>query len=393
MHACDDKRGRGHRESSTVRMPKPESRVELIVLLIDYGSPLSAMQISERDLTFNIIYVPGTFKLLRVFLLSLLEHSSSCRFRLVSNGCGDEELRAIQDFCGSYPRLGWQVVGTGAPLAHGEVLSLLQEQEESSLFAFMDSDIFATAPFLENLLAAARGADAIFSCTPFWATDRCLRASRDSMVLSGAFNELADGTCVGTSYFAVYDNQKLSRCRAETAVGLRLYLWRQIPRRLCRELRAAGKVKGIYRHGKAGQHFAGAPGCLPHFQDQPRSVSCRRDQPGRLQDRKPSPDLPSYEDASRTACSLSYLQSGADGQLRREPSPGGERTVAKHGLRALLLGVVLTRGSSGGQFACPGPSRSGRKTQSPREPPLTLIFQTYGRELQRAPAPTGDFHD
>ena len=208
------------------------------------------MQISERDLTFNIIYMPGTFKLLGVFLLSLLEHSSSCRFHLVSNGCGDEELRVIQGFCGSYPRLGWQVVGTGAPLAHGEVLSLLQEQEESPFFAFMDSDIFATAPFLENLLAAARGADAVFSCIPLWATDQCLRASRDSMVLSGAFNELADGTCVGTSYFAVYDNQKLSRCRAETAVDLRLYLWRQIPRRLCRELRAAGKVKGIYDTGK-----------------------------------------------------------------------------------------------------------------------------------------------
>ncbi len=41
------------------------------------------------------------------------------------------------------------------------------------------------------------------------------------------------------------------------------------------------------------------------------------------------------------------------------------------------------------------PYRSFRVGQavSCDESHLTLIFQTYGRELQRAPAPTGDVHD
>ena len=350
------------------------------------------MQISERDLTFNIIYVPGTFKLLRVFLLSLLEHSSSCRFRLVSNGCGDEELRAIQDFCGSYPRLGWQVVGTGAPLAHGEVLSLLQEQEESSLFAFMDSDIFATAPFLENLLAAARGADAIFSCTPFWATDRCLRASRDSMVLSGAFNELADGTCVGTSYFAVYDNQKLSRCRAETAVGLRLYLWRQIPRRLCRELRAAGKVKGIYDTGKLVNILLGHRGASLTFKISPglfhvggiSLVACKTENRLRtyLRMRMP-PGLLALYRTFRVGQTVSFDESRAlvERELLRS-------TVSGH-CCSVLSSLAGLRVDNSHARDHPGLEEKLKALESH----LTLIFQTYGRELQRAPAPTGDFHD
>ncbi len=217
----------------------------------------------------NIIYMPGTFKLLSVFLLSLLEHSSSCRFHLVSNGSEEEELRLIQGFCGRYPRLSREVVATGTPMAHGEVLSLLQEKEESSVFAFMDSDILATAPFLEDLLTAARSADAVFSCTPFWAAEGALRASRESMVLSGVFNELADGTCVGGSYFAIYDNQKLSQCRAETTVDLGLYLWRQIPRWLRSELRTAGKVKGIYDTGKLANILLGHRGAALTFRISP----------------------------------------------------------------------------------------------------------------------------
>ena len=345
------------------------------------------MQISERDLTFNIIYMPGTFRLLRVFLLSLLDHSASCRFRLISNGCGEEEMCLIQVFCARYPRLSWQVVATGTPRAHGEVLSLLQEQEESPVFAFMDSDIFATAPFLEELLTAAGTADAVFSCSPFWAAGRGLRASRESMVLSGVFNELADGTCVGGSYFAVYDNQKLSLCRAETTVDLGLYLWRQIPGRLRRELRAAGKKKGIYDTGKLVNILLGHRGAALTFRISPglfhvggiSLVASPRTETRlrtRLRMAMPPVLLALYR-TLRAGQAVSLEESRALAQRELQRSSISRRCCS---VLSAFAGLAVDNSD-----ACTHPGIE--EELEVLESRLKLVLQTYGLEIQGGPVP------
>ena len=46
------------------------------------------------ELQFNVIYTPGTVRYLTPFIASLLRWSD-CRYRLVANGCSDDEVKLL----------------------------------------------------------------------------------------------------------------------------------------------------------------------------------------------------------------------------------------------------------------------------------------------------------
>ncbi len=216
---------------------------------------------ANSQLTFHIIYVPGTVRHLRLFLLSLVEHSVSCRFRLVSNGCSPTEVQMLQRLCRQDDRLELIEVARDRPLPHGRVLTLLQQGESSGTFAFMDSDIFATSEFLSPFLERADDLDAVFSCPPIWSTPEYEVMRPEFGCLAGAYQHLDDGTCVGSSYFAIYDSERLQHCIDETGVTFDLYPWSQIPAVVQRELVDQGRQKALYDTGKLLNILLESRGC------------------------------------------------------------------------------------------------------------------------------------
>lgn len=204
----------------------------------------------DSELTFHITYVPGTVRHLRLFLLSLLQHSRSCRFRLVSNGCSSAENAMLERLCEYDERLELVGVSRRRPLPHGQVLTLLQQRETSETFAFMDSDIFATGDFLSPILERAGRLDAFFSCPALWSTPEYETMGPEFQCLSGAYHQLDDGLCVGNSYFAIYDNECLRDCIRETGVTFNLYTWDQVPAGIRQILSRQGRRKVLYDTGK-----------------------------------------------------------------------------------------------------------------------------------------------
>jgi hypothetical protein len=86
--------------------------------------------------TFNILFVPGTVLNLAPFILSILDASADCSVRLVSNGCNAQEDQILAAMASAERRLSFCKIKTKRPLDHGVVLSTLQRNEESPVFAF-----------------------------------------------------------------------------------------------------------------------------------------------------------------------------------------------------------------------------------------------------------------
>ena len=216
-----------------------------------------------------------------------------------------------------------------------------------------------------------------------------LRASRESMVLSGIFNELADGSCLGGAYFSIYDNRKLSLCRAETTVDLGLYLWRQIPRQVRGELRAAGKVKGIYDTGKLFNILLGHRGAALTFKISPSLIhvggvslvaSPRLEKRLRIRLRSalPSGLLALYR-TLRAGQPISSEESRALVERRLQRS-----TISRHCCSVLSAFAGLAVDNSDARNH-PGMEEKLEALESH----LRLLLRTYGLELQRGPGPDG----
>jgi len=206
---------------------------------------------STRDqIQLNVLFVPGTVHRLAPFILSILESSPACSLRLVSNACHVDEDRILNDVACTDQRLSFVRIGTQRPLSHGSALTMLQKQETSPVFAFMDSDIFATGDFLQELNWSPSRSSALFSCPPVWSNPELEQLPEGFGVLSGVYNQLHDGFCVGSSYFAMYDNNLLTQCMKQTGVSFEYSRWTQLSEQLRRELKQAGKQLLIYDTGK-----------------------------------------------------------------------------------------------------------------------------------------------
>ena len=134
----------------------------------------------------------------------------------------------------------FQVLSAGRILGHGEALSLLQRQEESEFFAYMDSDIFAMGPFLGPLREALGGWDAVFSCKPFWSVPIFEEFKPHYRLLGGCYQRFSNGVCLGNSYLGIYDNRTLRNAIERSGVDFRIRLISEIRAPLRRRLRERG---------------------------------------------------------------------------------------------------------------------------------------------------------
>lgn len=169
-------------------------------------------------LKFNIIYTPDSVAQLHVLVLSLLEHTDF-EFRLVSNGCKRAEAKRLEAFCDTNDRLEYyhyitmptRQLREWKQAPHGMVLNKLQRMETSDYFAFLDSDLFAIGELTtETILTDLKGHAAVCSGSPLWATASDQTAPSRPNRFNDPQNVTDTGLCIGSSYFAVYDNRILT---------------------------------------------------------------------------------------------------------------------------------------------------------------------------------------
>lgn len=169
------------------------------------------------NLTFHIIFCPGTVRYLRLAVLSLLRYSDY-QYRLVANGLGLSELNELRQFCRTSSRLEFFPFPTKTMLPHGVLLSLLQQRELGERFCFMDPDIFASDRFQEDLEQHLDDADVFSSC------DLLRFDHSESLVgVGGRCRQTPEGQPLATTYFAVYRQEPLRRVIAESGVGFEAY--------------------------------------------------------------------------------------------------------------------------------------------------------------------------
>lgn len=179
-------------------------------------------------LTFHIIYVPGSVDYLLGFVDSLLRWSPYS-FRLVSNGCSPAEQRLMQAYCRRDSRLEYLALPTVEPLYHTHSLNYLQAICREDAFCFMDSDIFASGPFLDNLDYLRQEYTGLFAGAPFWLLleDQIMAAHVN--IATGEHNHTNRGLPLGTTFFAVYDNRLLTEFIRSTGIGFQICDWGALP--------------------------------------------------------------------------------------------------------------------------------------------------------------------
>ncbi|MBW1852665.1 MAG: hypothetical protein JRJ15_14830 [Deltaproteobacteria bacterium] len=169
------------------------------------------------DLKFNIIFVPGTVRYMRLAVLSLLKHSSYT-YRLIANGLDSRECALLVEFCRKSDRLEYFYYPSKRVLEHGMMLNLLFQRESSPYFCMADSDIFAMGPFEEELERHLQECDVLSSC---------LTLDMDpSDVLSGFLGiclKTPGGLPLAPTFLSVYRTDLFRKIIAETKIGFEAY--------------------------------------------------------------------------------------------------------------------------------------------------------------------------
>ena len=220
-------------------------------------------------LTFNIVYTPGTVRHLSTFVASLLQWSD-CSFRLVSNGCSAQENHLLEALCAQDPRLEFCLAPFKSIVYHGQVLGYLQAMNDAATFCFMDSDIFASGEFIRPLLPYLTACAGVFSGSPLWqkAEDQVLPV--DFPRVFGHFNRTPTGLCLGSTYFAIYDNRILTQFIRSTGIDFKRYWWEEIPAHYQEQLVRLGIRRQRYDTGKVLNLLLLAQGRRLHYGDVPQ---------------------------------------------------------------------------------------------------------------------------
>ena len=169
------------------------------------------------DLKFNIIFVPGTVRYLRLSVLSLLKHSPY-RYCLVANCLDMEERLMLEKFCQRYERLEYFYYPSKEVMAHGTILNILFQRENSEYFCMADSDIFAIGPFMEELEEQLQEYDVLSSCMPLG-----MNPSHVLPGFSGRCLQTPAGMPLAPTFFSIYRTEFFHKIILKTGVGFEVY--------------------------------------------------------------------------------------------------------------------------------------------------------------------------
>jgi hypothetical protein len=203
----------------------------------------------EDELVLHLIYTPRTFRYLRMFTTSLVTNSRAS-YRLVANGCDDNEVNAIAEYADRRPgRVEACRLSTDTMVPHGVALDeLFDTYDVGAYFCFIDTDVKARGPFLAAFLAELRRHTVVTSGRVAWADDATLPpGSRD---LAGRHFVDTDGFVYGSSYAAFYERDALRRVRAKYGVSFRASAHTNLSPEIQHDLAAIGRVFDLYDTAK-----------------------------------------------------------------------------------------------------------------------------------------------
>jgi len=201
------------------------------------------------ELQFNIIYTPGTVRYLTPFVATLLQWSD-CRYRLIANGCSDDECELLHNVCALDDRLELLVMPEKRMVPHGETLDFLHERTDSDYFCFMDSDILATGPFLDEFQADLQNAEVFSSCLPLWHNESDITIPDYFEHMHGIHAYTSSGMTIACDYFVVYDNKAFTEARNATGAGLTVAGWQELSPENQKVLQSLGQQRSDYDSGK-----------------------------------------------------------------------------------------------------------------------------------------------
>jgi len=201
------------------------------------------------QLQFNIIYTPDTVRYLTPFVSTLLRWSD-CRYRLISNGCSDKEIDLLRAVAALDERLELLVMPEARMIPHGEMLDYLYAREESDYFCFMDSDVLATAAFMQEFKPLIEKSACFSSCLPLWhnAADITIPSWFQHMHGIHAYTE--KGEVIACDYFVVYQRRQLEAAMQASKANMQVVGWNKLSAYAQDVLQRMGQQKADYDTGK-----------------------------------------------------------------------------------------------------------------------------------------------
>lgn len=206
-------------------------------------------QVKEETIVFNIIYVRDTVAALLPLLRTLMSHSA-CQYRLVSNGCTEEEEELLSTFASADERLSFHSLEATRILQHHEALHSLMDYDDGPCFAFMDSDIFATAGFISHFIAALQEHDGVFTGLPIWHEEDDGVMPAQFQIAGGRFYKSHNDLTLGLTYCAIYKKEPLRAYMQRSGMDLGRYYWRELKPAHQEKLTALGLRKNYYDTAK-----------------------------------------------------------------------------------------------------------------------------------------------
>ena len=204
---------------------------------------------NTSELQLNVIYTPGTVRYLTPFISTLLSWSD-CRYRMVANGCSDDECDLLRSIAALDDRLELLIMPEKRMVPHGETLDFLHARTDSDWFCFMDSDILAVGPFLEDFKADLQQAEVFSSCLPLWYNEKDITIPDFFRHMHGIHAYTESGLTIACDYFVIYNNKEFMRAREATGVGLKVCGWQELAPEHQATLRKMGQDKADYDSGK-----------------------------------------------------------------------------------------------------------------------------------------------
>lgn len=208
---------------------------------------------AENSLVFNVVWTGDVFPYLRFFVESLLAKSEA-RFRYIANGCTPSSIKAMQSVQSKSPERIVEVVDVSpdAMVAHGVALDAVYPYDDGSeFFAFVDTDIWARAPFVSDLfddLLSGGPVDAVTSGQEVWTESNVVPDNHPGV--GGRHFYRSDGYVYGSPHLAVYRRRALDRTFADWGVGFGAASQASIPEHAWDALVAEGHDYLVYDTAK-----------------------------------------------------------------------------------------------------------------------------------------------
>jgi len=114
----------------------------------------------------------------------------------------------------------------------------------------MDSDIFATGPFMDDFRSLLSGYDGVFSCLPEWCSDDERILHHDFPRVKGVHYRHENGHFLGVTYFAIYRNSVLNDFLRRHPVNFDRYVRETVPPEYREYLEGIDLMKDRYDTGK-----------------------------------------------------------------------------------------------------------------------------------------------